>query len=81
MQKAVSKVTNIHSIGVEKEYFSKIFEDNPSFSKDESLKNEKSQPDINLIFTKDFINLIKLLKDKVYKHFMYKLNNILENIS
>ena len=65
LQKKNSKVTNIQSIGVEKEFFSEIFKENSHFLREQSEKNMKSQIDVNLVFTEEFIKMIRILKEKV----------------
>ena len=65
LQKKNSKVTNIQSIGVEKDYFAEIFKENSHFLREHSEKNVKSQIDVNLVFTEDFIKIIQILKEKV----------------
>jgi len=59
LQKAAAQITNVKSIGVEKDFFGKIFEENYTFLQEETKKKLSSQLDINLIFTKDFMKMIQ----------------------
>lgn len=67
LQKAMANSSNPNAINLDKRYFAELFKSYTNFCKNELEEMEyTSQPELDLVFINDFLNVFNELKTNVF---------------